>query len=196
MRLLPGAPLIHGGIQNHGGDSAIAHLFRPNKRVVRIRRKTSFSANTIRVVHEQPIIIPNGPPRIILIAREFIFIRAHNLGERGILPRIMVKNRHVAGRRGHAGGVQTRIAGGISIGSAQVMGERIHPSQSLLVAAQLLRQRVRCIIAGLQQQPVKQIPNGVLPARANAYSRPFLVGGLGTHRHHLIKVKIINDLHG
>ena len=108
----------------------------------------------------------------------------------------MVKNRHVAGRRGHAGGVQTRITGGISIGSAQVMGERIHPSQSLLVAAQLLRQRVRRIITGLQQQPMKQIPNGVLPARANAYSRPLLVGGFGTHRHHLIKVKIINDLHG
>ncbi len=35
------------------------------------------------------------------------------------------------------------------------MGERIHPSQGLLVAAQLLRQRMRRIIAGLQQQPME-----------------------------------------
>ena len=76
------------------------------------------------------------------------------------------------------------------------MGERIHPSQGLLVAAQLLRQRMRRIIAGLQQQPMEQIPNGVLPTRPNAHGRPFLVGGFGAHRHHLIKVKVINNLHG
>ena len=118
-----------------------------------------------------------------------------DLAEGGVLPGVAVEQADVVGRGAHAGTVQTRRRGRPGVASAELGRQSIELLHRGRHAAQLHGQCVRRIVAGVHEQPMEQLVDGVGAAGSDADLGALRGRVLGGARHGLVQVQLIDGGH-
>ena len=82
------------------------------------------------------------------------------------------------------------------VAAAELAGQRVDLAQRDVHAAELRGQRVGGVVAGVHQQAVQQLVDGVVATHVDADPGALGVGVVLGAGHHLVQVEFVDRLHG
>ncbi|CKT62009.1 Uncharacterised protein [Mycobacterium tuberculosis] len=160
-RLLPRRDRLPGPVQQHRHQPPAVAVGRAHEGLPRVVGIAGLAAERARIVVEQLVVVLQLVAWMVAVPREVEGAGRDDVGEDRVLPRVPVEQADVIGRRAHAGPVQSGRRGHSGVPAAQLGGQQIDFLQRGRHAAELPGQRVRSVVAGVHQQPVQQLVDGV-----------------------------------
>ena len=149
LRLLPSAEtMLDGCIEEDRLQAAPAAINRADEGMVRVLGIARLAADTIRVVEEEPIVVPQLITGHVTPAGKLHVLGIDDAREGVVGKRRAVDQRDIRRRRRHACRVQTGVARRHRRARANLLCLRVDFLQRLLIPANSLREGVRGVVAG------------------------------------------------
>ena len=100
---------------------------------------------------------------------------------------------NILGRGRHARGIEPGVAGRVSGIRTDFSRLLVNLAQSVLVAAQFLRQRMRSVVARSHEQALQKLLHRVIAAGANAHRGTIDLRRFFAYIHLLVQVQLVDD---
>ena len=164
--------------------------------LLRIIGEAGLPAQCAGIVVEQLVVVLKLVARCVAVAGEVVGAGADDVGERRVIERVAVEQAHVVGRRAHARTVEAGRCGHAGVAGAEFSGQRIDLLHRDIHAAERDGERVGGVVAGVHQQSVQQIIDGVAAADVDADLGALGVGVVLGALDDPVQWKFVDRLHG